>query len=73
MAPEEAAVGGTGIRPIECGLRVDEVRSYFVGGSYRFSNLTRVGLRVGIWERDSTFDFLNRRRRTAQITYTYNF
>ena len=58
---------------LKTGFRTDEMRSYFVGGSYRFSNQTRVGLRVGIWERDSTFDFLNRRRTTAQVTYTYNF
>ena len=71
--PEITSVFNLRTGLLETGLRTDEIRSNFVGGSYRFSNQTRVGLRVGIWERESTFEFLNRRRRTAQITYTYNF
>ena len=65
-------VGGPGL---VSGFRVDELRSYFAGASYRMSNLTRVGLRVGVWERNSTppFNFLNRHRVTAQVIYAYNF
>ena len=55
------------------GHRTDRLRSYFVGANYRFSNLTRIGLRLGVWERDSSFDFLNRHRMTAQVIYAYNF
>ena len=55
------------------GKRVDDIRSYFVGGAYRFSALTRMGLRLGVWERSSTFEFLDRHRFTAQVTYAYNF
>ncbi len=55
------------------GLRTDEFRSYFVGASYRFNNQARMGLRLGAWRRISTFDFLDRRRNTAMVTYSYNF
>ena len=55
------------------GHRVDEIRAYFIGASYRYSPLTRFGLRLGVWERDSTFDFLNRHQFTAQVIYAYNF
>ena len=55
------------------GHRVDNIRQYFVGASYRYSALSRLGLRLGVWERNSTFDFLNRHRFTAQMIYAYNF
>jgi hypothetical protein len=55
------------------GHRVDEIRAYFAGASYRFSPLTRFGLRLGVWERNSTFEFLNRHRFTVQMIYAYNF
>jgi hypothetical protein len=55
------------------GFREDELRTRFVGASYRLSNQARIGIRVGVWERDSTFGFLDRRRNTAQVTYVYNF
>ena len=55
------------------GFRTDEFRSYFVGASYRFNNQARMGLRLGVWRRISTFDFLDRRRNTAMVTYSYNF
>jgi hypothetical protein len=70
-------LGGCGIgQPgLVSGFRVDELRSYFGGASYRMSNLARIGLRVGVWERGSTppFDFLDRHRLTAQVIYAYNF
>jgi len=69
----QAGSCGAGGAGLVSGIRTDDLRSYFVGGSYRFNNQTRVGLRLGIWERDSSFDFLNRRRKTAQVTYAYNF
>lgn len=71
--PESTAAFDPESGTLETGFRTDRVRSYFVGGSYRFSNLTQIGLRLGTWRRDSTFDSLDRRRRTAQVTYTYNF
>jgi hypothetical protein len=55
------------------GFRTDHLHSYFVGASYRFNNQARLGLRVGRWRRLSTFDFLDRRRNTAMVTYAYNF
>jgi putative beta-barrel porin BBP2 len=57
------------------GLRTDRFKSYFVGISYRFNNQARMGLRVGQWRRitDPPFDFLNRTRNTAMVTYSYNF
>jgi hypothetical protein len=58
---------------LETGLRTDDIHSYFVGASYRFNNQARLGLRVGKWRRISTFDFLDRRRNTAMMTYVYNF
>ncbi|HEV8334810.1 MAG TPA: outer membrane beta-barrel protein [Candidatus Polarisedimenticolia bacterium] len=55
------------------GFRTDHLHSYFAGASYRFNNQARLGLRVGRWRRLSTFDFLDRRRNTAMVTYAYNF
>ena len=57
------------------GFRTDEFRSYFVGASYRFNTQARMGLRVGSWRRISAvpFDFLERRRNTVMVTYSYNF
>ncbi|MCI0567549.1 MAG: outer membrane beta-barrel protein [Acidobacteria bacterium] len=57
----------------ETGLRTDWIRSFFGGAYFRLSNLSRIGLRVGQWERDSTFEFLNRHRIIVQMTYSYNF
>ena len=55
------------------GMRTDWIRGYFAGVGFRMSNLSRVGLRVGAWDRESTFDFLNRHRMTVQVIYAYNF
>lgn len=57
------------------GFRTDEFRSFFLGASYRFNNQARVGLRLGGWRRTSAapFGFLDRRRNTAMVTYSYNF
>jgi hypothetical protein len=57
----------------ETGMRTDWIRAFFAGAYFRMSNLSRVGLRVGQWERDSTFEFLNRHRMTVQVIYSYNF
>jgi len=71
--PVETSAFDSNTGQLVTGLRVDEFRSFFVGGWYRFSNLTRIGLRVGEWERNSTFEFLNRHRMTVAMTYSYNF
>lgn len=71
--PERSTLFNPQTGTLESAVRFEKIRSYFLGGSYRFTNRTRVGLRAGIWERDSTFDFRNRRRMTAQMTYTYDF
>ena len=57
------------------GFRTDKIPAYFAGASYRMSNLSKIGLRVGVWERNSAppFEFLNRHRLTAQVIYAYNF
>jgi len=65
--------GDQGLLVCETGLRTDSIRAYFGGISFRLSNLSRIGFRVGAWERDSTFEFLNRHRMTAQVIYAYNF
>jgi len=57
----------------ESGLRTDWIRAYFAGVGFRMSNLTHIGLRVGEWRRESTFDSLNRHRMTVQVIYAYNF
>jgi Uncharacterized protein conserved in bacteria (DUF2320). len=62
-----------GVIQCETGIRTDWIRSYFGGIVFRLSNLSQVGFRVGAWERDSTFEFLNRHRMTAQVIYSYNF
>jgi len=62
-----------GVIRCETGIRTDWIRSYFGGILFRLSNLSQVGFRVGAWERDSTFEFLNRHRMTAQVIYSYNF
>jgi len=57
----------------ETGFRTDRIRAFFAGAYFRLSNLSRIGMRVGQWERDSTFEFLNRHRLTVQMIYSYNF
>ncbi len=71
--PRSTLAFDSGNDELVSGHRVDDIRAYFVGASYRYSSLSRLGLRFGVWERSSTFDFLNRHRFTAQMIYAYNF